>query len=283
MTRPTNDKNPTDLISGYVLGDLSPEEAVHLRQALAEDPARAEELKSFEEAFSLLPYDLPIVEPSAQLKDKILSAASHQTTEAAAAPPPANVVPMAPLRQRHWRRWIPAISTGIAAIAVAAFGLNQMQLSQQSQQTVALQQQLKTTNTELTRLRNELKANRETVAQLSNPNTQVQTLVGSVPNPTDSRLPTARLLVKPGDSEVTLVARDLPKLSEKQIYRLWSVADTAAPPLYCGQFRQNDSGTAQWIAPDAICTKQPLKVIITLDAPDDPTTSAGPLVMQSTI
>ncbi|PZO47643.1 MAG: hypothetical protein DCF15_18815 [Phormidesmis priestleyi] len=167
-------------------------------------------------------------------------------------------------------------------MAVAALGLNQMQLSQQSQQTVALQQQLAATNTELTRLRNELQANQATVAQLSNPATQMQTLVGSVPNPTNSRFPTARLLVKPGDSSVTLVAQDLPKLSEKQIYRLWSVADAAAPPLYCGQFRQDNSGTAQWLIPDAICTKQPLKVIIALDAPNDPTTSAGPLVMQST-
>lgn len=282
MTRPTNDANPTDLIAGYVLGDLSREEAVHLRQMLVEDPARAKELKSFEEAFSLLPYDLPMVEPSARLKAKILSAAIASAPEPAAAPQPSNVVSIAPRRQRHWKRWIPAISTSIAAITVAALGLTQMQLSQQSQQTVALQQQLEATNTELTRLRDELQANQSTVAQLSDPDTQVQILVGSVPNPTNSPFPTARLLAKPGDPEVTLVAHDLPKLSEKQIYRLWSVADTTAPPMYCGQFRQDDSGTAQWLVPDAICTKQPLKVIITLDAPDDPTTSAGPLVMQST-
>lgn len=289
MTRPTNDPNPTNLIAGYVLDDLSPEEATYLRQALAEDPTRAEELRSFEEAFSLLSYDLPMVEPSAQLKAKILSAASRQaaasrqTTEAASSPQLSNEVPLAPRRQRQWRRWVPAISTSIAAVAVAALGLNQMQLGQQSGQTVALQQQLEATNAELARLRTDLQTSQATVAQLSNPNTQVQALIGSAPNPANSRLPTARLLVQPGAAEVTLVAHDLPKLSQDQVYRLWSVADASAPPTYCGQFRQNAEGTARWATPAPICTTQPSKFVITLDAPEDPITSAGPLVMQSAI
>lgn len=276
MTQPTNDTNRTDLIAGYVLNDLSREEAVRLRQLLAEDPACSEEVKSFEEAFSLLPYNLPMVEPSPRLKGNILRAATRPTPEPAAKPQPSNVLPIAPQRQRRWRGRIPAISTSIAAIALAALGLNLIQLSQRSQQ-------LQATNTELTQLRNELKANQSTIAQLSNPDTQVQTLIGSVPNPTNSRLPTARLLIKPGDPEVTLVAQDLPKLSADQIYRLWSVTDTSSPPEYCGQFRQNAEGTARWVTPTPICTTQSAKFVITLDAPEDPITSAGPLVMQSII
>ena len=263
MTRPTDGTDPTDLIAGNVLDDLTPEEAARLRQIIEEDPGCAEAAQSFEAAFSLLPYGSPTVEPSTRLKEKILSAASRSSTVSASpnlTVISSNEIEPAIARPRRWRRWMPAISTGIAAVAVAALGFNHI---------------------ELTRLRNELQASQKTAALLSNLDTQVQSLVGTVPSSTNQQSPTARLLAQPGDRQVTLVTQDLPKLSEEQIYRLWSIADTSAPPLYCGQFRQDDSGTAQWNVPDAACTKQPLQVIITLDAPNDPITSAGPLVMQS--
>jgi hypothetical protein len=281
MTRPPNDLNPTDLAAGYILEDLSLEEAAHLNQALAEVPTLHEEMASFGEAFSLLPYDMPILEPSARLKDKIISAASQSTAGTNLEPFHSNVVPLALPHHRNWKQWIPTISTGIAAVAIAALGLNQVQLNRQSQQTIALQQQLEATNTELQRLRSELQANQATVALLSQPGIQMYSLVGATSSPQNSRLATAHLLAKPGNVTITLVAQDLPKLPNNQIYRLWAVATPSAAPMYCGQFRQDDSGTARWVAPNAACTQSPSQLLITLDAPTDPTTSTGPLVMRS--
>ena len=281
MIRPNDDPNQTDLVAGYILDNLSHEEAARLNQALAETPTLHEEIESFKEAFSLLPYDMPILEPSTQLKEKIISAASQSIAGTSPESSPSNAFALPSPRHRSWKRWIPAISTSIAAVAVTAFGLNQVQLSRQSQQRVALQQQLEATNTELKRLRSELQANQTTIARLSQPDTQVHSLIGVTSNLKNSRLARARLLAKPGDVTVTLVAQDLPKLPNNQIYRLWSVANSSAAPMYCGQFRQDDSGTAQWVAPNAACTKNPLQLIVTLDAPTDPITSAGPLVMRS--
>lgn len=281
MTRPTDDFNPTDLVAGYILDDLSPEEVAQLNQALAESPTLPREIESFKEAFSLLPYDMAIVEPPASLKDKIISAASHSSTGTISETPHSNVVPIASPRRRPWKRWIPSISTGIAAVAVTALGLNQIQLSRQSQQTVALQQQLEAKNRELKRLRSELEANQGAIARLSQLDTQVYSLVGAMSNPKNGRRATARLFAKPGNVTVTLVAQDLPKLPNDQIYRLWSVATPSATPVYCGQFRQDDSGTAQWVAPNVSCTNKPSQLLITLDTPTSPITSAGPLVMRS--
>jgi anti-sigma-K factor RskA len=275
MTRPTYDPNSTDLVAGYILDDLSPEEADRLNQALAETPDLHREIAAFGEAFSLIPYDMRLLEPSANLKAKILSAASQSIPDTSCETPQSNVVPMP---RRSWKRWMPAISTGIAAIAVAALGLSQVQLRQQSQQSIALQQRLEG---ELTILRSELKANQRTIALLSQPDTQMYALAGATSTPKNSRLATARLLAKPGDRNVTLVAQALPKLPDNQIYRLWAVAAPKAAPTYCGQFRQDDSGMAQWDAPNAACTNKPLQLIITLDGPTDPTSSAGPVVMQS--
>ena len=131
---------------------MSPEEADQLRQTLAEAPADSKDVKSFEEALALLPYALSTAEPSPHLKGKILSAAARSIAEPVAKPTvrqnqlqilhvlraiPSNVIPMAPPRQHRWQRLIPAISTGIAAIAVAALSFNQIQQGQQSQQTAA--------------------------------------------------------------------------------------------------------------------------------------------------
>ncbi len=306
MTQPTDDTNPIDLAAGYVLDDLSPEEAARLRQALAENPTVSQEIKSFEETLSLLPYGLPTVEPAADLKSKILSAASRSANPAAspAAIPtvssPAdganletsrsNVVPITSAHRahekHHWQRWMPAISTGIAAVAIAALGLNQIRMgTQQSQQTLALQQQLEATNAELTQLRSELEVRQRAIALLSEPGTQVLSLVGELPdsaepNAVNSSLATARVLAKPGALEVTLVAQGLPELPEDKVYRYWSLTKDSTDPTYCGQFRQDDSGTAQWVVPDAICTETPLQLMITVDSPDDPHTLGGQVVMQ---
>jgi hypothetical protein len=295
MTRPTDNPNPTDLAAGYILDDLSPEEAAQLNQALAATPALQGEIAALGEAFALLPYDMPLQTPAAGLKAKILSAATQSmTTDSPTAtrrersqpiaptptPPAANVVPIGS-RRRTWQRWIPAISTGIAAIAVAALGLNQVQLSRQSQQTIALQQKLDAMTTELANVQRELKADKDMIARLSQPDTQMYALTGATAKQQNSRLARARIIAKPGDRTVTIVANALPKLPSNQVYRLWAVATPTAAPMYCGQFRQDDSGKAQWDAPNAACTQKPLQLMITLDAPTDPTTAAGPLVMQT--
>lgn len=279
MNRPIEDPNQTDLIAGYVLGDLSPDEAARLDEALAQTPELHEEICSLQEAFSLLPYDRPLLEPSTRLKDRILSAASDSIAANSLESPRTNVVPIASPRRRNWKQWIP---TGIAAVAVTALGLNQIQLSQQFQQAAALKQQIQTMKTELESLQSELQASQGTIALLSQPDTQMYPLMG-ITDPKTGRISTARILANASSVNVTLVAHDLPKLSKSQIYRLWAVATPSGAPMYCGQFRQDETGIAKWVAPNAACTQKPAKLLITLDAPTDPTTSAGPLVMKSLI
>jgi anti-sigma-K factor RskA len=282
MIRPTDDPNQTDLVAGYILDDLSPEEVAQLNQALAEDPTLRQEIGSFGEAFSALPYDLPMLEPSPRLKDKIISAASYSIPDQNLTDPHATAMPTSSLAQRSWKRWIPAIGIGFAAAVLTALGLNQIQLSQQLQQATVSQQQLQAMKSEVERLRNELQANQGAIELLSQPDTQMYSLMGTT-DPNSGRISKARLLTRPGTVAVTLVAHNLPKLTNNQIYRLWAVATPTAAPMYCGQFRQNDRGTAQWVAPNVACTKTPKQLLITLDAPTDPTTAAGPLVMKSSI
>jgi anti-sigma-K factor RskA len=283
MPRSTDTPNPIELVAGYVLNDLSVEESARFREALAQDPTLFVEVQSFQAAFALLPYGLPMAEPAASLKGKILSAARRPTAAPIEDHPPSNLVSITSSghRVRSWQQRLPAISTGIAAIAVAALGFNQIQSGQQLQQTVALQQQLEETNSQLESLRGEVRTSQAMTALLSDPKTKVYSLVGEESNETNSRGATARVLVKPGASEVTLVAQGLPQPPEGKIYRFWAVTKASATPLYCGQFSQDSGGTAQWTAADTTCMENPLQMMITLDAPSDPTASPGPVVMES--
>ncbi len=292
MTRPPDDANQSDLIAGYVLGDLSPEEEARLRQLLSASPAQVQEANSLEAALALLPYALPTVEPSAHLKDKILQAASNASSTPARETPASKAIPnVIPLKQpaaalppqQKWQQWMPLISSGIAAVAVAALGLNYVQLGRQSQQTVALQQQLENTNKTVESLRSELNASQKITALLDDPQTQVYSLVGEASNQTNSKVATARMLIKPGETEVTLVAQNLPQLPEDEIYRFWSLTEASPTPQYCGQFHQDSSGTAQWNSIDAACTINPLQMMITLESPAAPITEPGPVVMESII
>ncbi len=67
-----------ELIVGYVLGHLSPEEAEEFRPLLAKNPQLATQVNLCQEALELLPYALPEVEPPPHLRSAILSAASAQ-------------------------------------------------------------------------------------------------------------------------------------------------------------------------------------------------------------
>ena len=64
-----------ELIIGYVLGNLSPEEAEEFRPLLAKNPQLATQVNLWQEALELLPYALPEVEPPPHLRSAILSAA----------------------------------------------------------------------------------------------------------------------------------------------------------------------------------------------------------------
>jgi anti-sigma factor RsiW len=287
MTSPTDDTNQIDLVAGYVLDDLSPEEAAQLDRILADTPALQDEINAFQETRALLPYDLPLVEPAESLKRNILTAArrslDHSSLENHAdvtRTNPSNVVPITSAPSRRWQRLITPISMGIAAIAVAALGVEQVQFNQQAQQMAALQKKLDDTAREVQTLQTELKASQSIAQLVSDPKTYTYALVGGSSIQADRR-PAARVFAKPGDRNVTIVAQNLPQLPEGQIYRFWSATKTSPTPMYCGQFQQTSSGTIQWTTSDEACMTNPLQMMVTVEAIDNPITAPGPVVLES--
>ena len=106
-----------ELAAGYVLGDLSSEEAAEFHQLLVEYPELATEVDSLQEVREMMAY-LPEVAPPPHLRNKILAAT--QTTDK-------SKISKLKLAIFRWNN----LATGIAALVAIAFGLNNYYLRQQ--------------------------------------------------------------------------------------------------------------------------------------------------------
>ncbi|MEM8777481.1 MAG: anti-sigma factor [Cyanobacteria bacterium P01_G01_bin.49] len=116
-----------ELIAGYVLGDLSPEEAEELEQHLAENPQLAIEVNRLEEVLDLLPYALPEVEPPSHLRSTILNGTSTSLSRN-------------PSPKRSRLSWSKIVAS-VAALIALALGFDNYRLRQtlQTIQTEAQQ------------------------------------------------------------------------------------------------------------------------------------------------
>ncbi|MGK7928402.1 MAG: hypothetical protein AB4290_24700 [Spirulina sp.] len=97
-----------ELMAGFVMGNLSPEEAEEFQHLLARDPRLIHESHLLQEILECLPYGLPEEEPPPQLRDRILAGA------------------------RNPRRSLPfkTFAGAIAAVLVLALGIDNYRLRQ---------------------------------------------------------------------------------------------------------------------------------------------------------
>lgn len=131
MTEPFPPEQLEELMAGYALDNLSPEETQRLEQLLAENPQLATEVNRLEEVLALLPYALPEVEPPLHLRSTLLQAAVVQTNH------------RHPLRQLSLLPWS-KIAGSIAALLALVLGLDNYRLRQTLQATQAVKGQFET-------------------------------------------------------------------------------------------------------------------------------------------
>ncbi|MGJ3244518.1 MAG: anti-sigma factor domain-containing protein [Elainellaceae cyanobacterium] len=189
------------LMAGYVLCDLSPEEAAALEQLLSNNPNLIREIDQMQQALEMtFPSE---AEPPAHLRSSILSAydiASHLTPDASASRQEFRQTPRREgaqptvLRPRWWIR-----SLGAAA-AVVILGL--------SISNYVLWRSLQAEQTEM-----------------QSPNLLTFSL-----QPTEEDISgSVRVVVNPTRLDATLDADNLPPLEEGNVYALWTVVAPNAP------------------------------------------------------
>ncbi|MBW4551688.1 MAG: anti-sigma factor [Aphanocapsa sp. GSE-SYN-MK-11-07L] len=211
---------PMDLVealtAGYVLDDLSPEEAAQFEQLLRQQPELNSNVAFLQEALATVPYDLPQVAPPPRLRHQILQAIQTPEPQPVPASQPPEVIALAGHQRRITWGWL---AGGIAALVAIAAGLDNLRLRESLQMA-------ERGNAEKT----------ESLAQiLQHPNSKLVSLKGS-----DSG--TGTLLFTPGKwQEVVLSLQDLPPLPPAEVYRLWlTLSDGAVLP--CGEFTTDLQG-----------------------------------------
>jgi anti-sigma-K factor RskA len=107
------------LIAGYVLGDLSPEEAREFERLMAENPAIAGEITQMQNALEFT-YAPPEVTPPAHLRSTILDKARSADS---------GITPPSVSKPRKRYRWRSVIEVAAAALIVA-LGISNYRLSQ---------------------------------------------------------------------------------------------------------------------------------------------------------
>lgn len=243
MTSSALPDNWQELLAGYVLGDLDADETAQVERLLSARPDLVEEVRSLQSALDLLPLDLPPQQPSADLRNRILTAAQPAPTTPARSSAP---------RRNFLSAWL-GLGWAVTAVALGALALDNYRLRQE---------QL------------ELKA---VVASFSQPTTRFYALVGTKEQPQA----VGRLVIDPNQQSASIVTDELATLPTGQAYRLWAMAE--GKPVYCGQFTPTPASSTpiRWQLPEAACDSTTAQMLVTAESASAPPVPAGPLVLQS--
>lgn len=243
MTGPLSREHLEELMTGYVLGSLSPEEAEELGRLLAENPQLATEVNLWQEALELLPYTLPEVEPPPQIHTAILNAVQGET----------NRNPVRKWSRLPWSK----IAGSVAALLALALGLDNYRL----------RQELKTAQSQ-----------KNIITVLQRSNTRVFSLTG-----TDKANSASGSIVLDLDQQKAVIAfQNLPAPPVAQIYRLWAIIDNQKIFCAQFGASQQGTVLDEFSIPSdaaAACSSTKSTLAVTLEPSPSPPQPVGPIVM----
>jgi hypothetical protein len=261
-----------DLLAGYVLGNLTPEEAQILHQQLADYPDLNAELQKLQDVLGVMPYALPEAVPSESVRTTLVQTAvtpgSKRTFQPVLFP---TSRPSGQRRSWSPRQW--GIPLTAAALIAGAIGLDNLRLRHQ----VATLQAVTDSHEQVVKgLKAELQHKQDVIAMLERPNTQLVALRGM----DDMNKAYGCVVVTAGDPSAVLMLKNLPALDSGKTYQIWSIVE--GKKVAGTAFNTDPSGKAY--------TKLTLPIetavngfVITLEATPQPKAPTGPMVMASTL
>lgn len=259
MSEPLLPEHLEELLAGYVLGNLSPEEAEELRQLLTEHPELVQEVARLQEVLEAIPYALPDVAPPEHIRSAILTAASANSV--AASNPGASQHPSSSARKglkRSLSRWSWVLGSAAALLALTV-SLDNYRIRQQ-----------------MTTLEAQVAKQKDVIAMLQQPDTQLVSLKGMA----QASAASGSIVVTPGEPKAVLILQNLPVLPKGQFYQLWTVVDDEKIPWE--QFSTNQKGTV-FIKLSLPANSQVTRLVVTVEASPTQENPVGPMVMTGTL
>lgn len=269
----------SDLLAGYALGALEPDERDFIARNLPRRPAWRRELETYREVANQLAYapeaiDVPIRARAAVLAqiDAIESDIPIGSNVAWNATLPALLSVEPQTQPGGWPRRLPRIAMTVAVPAIVVAIIFAMY-------TVIMHDQFSEQQDELAAYQ-EVQGNTVEVLTSDSQSQRVIELVETRQAP----LARGRLFIDYHANSAMLVARDLPRLPDDQTYVVWMVIDTVANEFArVGVLEVNETGTGQLIInpPDAF--DRYLTVTVTREDENDTHKPSGPEVMAASI
>jgi anti-sigma-K factor RskA len=271
MTTPQN-KYPhewEELLAGYVLGDLDPEEVIEMHKIILEHPEIVTKIDHFQETLAMLPLGLSETYPDKNLRDRIAARAIPITVENLSTAPldlsidslntPLETIKRSPRRRNIWKLATIGLSS-ISAIALIALGFDNYQMRQQ----IASNQI-------------ELQKHSATIAMLQGSDNRMISLkgMGAIPAASGS------VMIAPTEKTAMISIQNLRQIPQENSYRLWAIVD--GKKVDCAQFRPDEQGKVFIKVPLASALKQSTTLIITIEPNQDMPEPTGEMVMKGEV
>jgi anti-sigma-K factor RskA len=234
------------MLAAHALGALDGAEARDLLAHLEGCAECRAELESWNETAAALACTAPLVEPSLELRSRILesihaegaktvprSAQKRDNGKAAniaveSSKAESNVVPFVKPARRAWSTasMVGAIAASLALVAIAVSLLVLWNRYSTTQQEMArLSARLNQTQEELAREREQLAHEREAIALITQPDTRMATLAGTE----IASSAHAKFVFDRNTGRAMLMADNLPAAPAGKAYQLWFIAEGKSP------------------------------------------------------
>lgn len=251
--------NWEELLAGYVLGDLEPEEVTAMHQLIAEHPAIITEIDRLQETLAMLPLGLNESYPASDLRDRIAAIAIPEVIKEAAQIQPLVAEIKSPRRNNFQKlAWISLGS--ISTIVLVTLGLDNYQM----------RQQIATSQIELQKYR-------QAIAILQGADHRMISLkgMGAIPAATGS------VMIEPTEKIAMISIQNLIQIPQGNSYRLWAIVD--GKKVDSAQFRPDAQGKVFIKVPLSSALKQSTTVIITIEPNKDMPEPTGEMVMKGEV
>ncbi|PMB40258.1 hypothetical protein CEN41_19860 [Fischerella thermalis CCMEE 5330] len=257
MNKSFDPEHIKNLAAGFVVDDLTPEEAKEFQMLLDDHPELIAEIDDLQEVLRQVLDGFTEVEAPAHLLPKILEQAENLTTQT-------TVVRQTPLR---WRR----IVGSIAALFVVVLGVDYYRL----------RQNLSIVTAENQRLRQDFAQIQAVKSLLQNSQTRLYTFesVSSTSNSSGS------IVINPEQQKAVMVFQNLPAPPPGYVYFLWTIVKNEKLP--CGEVKPYSWGTASFELPFTTQMYREFShpqfsgLIVTLETNPNVSRPTGIVVMQS--
>jgi hypothetical protein len=257
MNKSFDPEHIKNLAAGFVVNDLTPEEAQEFRLLLDEHPELIAEVDDLQEVMRQVLDGFTEVEAPAHLLPKILQQAENSTTQA-------TVVKQMPLRLRR-------IAGSIAALFVVLLGVDYYRL----------RQNLSIVTAENQRLHKDFAQAQAVKSLLQNSQTRLFTFesVSSTSNSSGS------IVINPEQQKAVMVFQNLPAPPPGHVYFLWTIVKNEKLP--CGEVKPYSWGNASLELPFTPQMYQEFShpqfsgLIVTLETNPNVSRPTGTVVMQS--